>query len=301
MILPGVSEANRCSVLAEAPLKLLYDKDDLPHAKALRDERFKWLIQLGAVDLSKAPLNDEGFLFSYEHGEDHYQKLVIDRPHVYDRPEFRQDLVCLDTVLQRLNESGVEIVTPKTWAIGVDDDLPDDLEFPLFVRTPKSSWKRGGTQSRANNRKQLVDEMDLLRRAFGWDTKILARRWINVAVAGEFMFGEAPQEVRVWIVNQRPVAWSFHYLHVVPSPTGFPPSAKDLTILAERSERIGSAFQSRLIVADFVCDQRGDWWFLEAGPGAAAGTAHEAVFKFVADMLRSGNGTMTDDSVGGRL
>jgi hypothetical protein len=22
--------------------------------------------------------------------------------------------------------------------------LPDDLEFPLFVRTPKSSWKRGG-------------------------------------------------------------------------------------------------------------------------------------------------------------
>jgi hypothetical protein len=292
---------NPSTFFCEATLKLLYDKNDLPHAKKLRDERFNWLKQLGAFELSETPLKDAGFLFSYQHGEDHYQRLVADRPHVYDRPEFRHELVCLDSVLRKLNERGIEVPTPTTWAISVDEDLPSDLEYPLFVRTPKSSWKRGGTQSRANNLRELVDEIELLRRAFGWDTTILARRWINVAVAGTFMFGDAPQEIRVWIVNQQPIAWSFHYLHVVPSPSGFPPSVNDLQFIAELAKQIGSAFKSRLIVADFVRDQKGEWWFLEAGPGAAAGTAHEAVFKFVAESLRCGSGTMTDDAVGGRL
>src|SRR5262249_42408908 len=154
-----------------------------------------------------------GFLFAYQHGEEHYRQLVGDRPNVYDRPEQRSELIRLDHVLQRLIERGVDLPTPKTWVIGVDDGPPDDLDFPLFVRTPRSSWKRGGTQARAKNLKELTDEMELLRRAFGWDTPILARQWINVAVAGKFMFGDAPQEIRVWIVDRRPVAWSFHYLH----------------------------------------------------------------------------------------
>jgi hypothetical protein len=176
-----------------------------------------------------------------------------------------------------------------------------DLEFSLFVRTSQSSWKRGGTQSKANDLKELNDEMELLRRTFGWDTPILARRWIDVAVAGKFMFGDAPQEIRVWIVNQRPIAWSFHYLHVVPSPKGFPPSADDLRLLTELAEKVGSSFRSRLIAADFVRDRKGKWWFLEAGPGSAAGTAHEAVFKFVAEWIRGGNALLASDAVGGQL
>ncbi len=47
------------------------------------------------------------------------------------------------------------------------------------------------------------------------------RQWIDFAVAGQFMFGNAPQEIRTWIVDQQPVAWSFHYMHVIPSPAGF--------------------------------------------------------------------------------
>lgn len=46
-------------------MKLLYDKNGLPHAKKLRDERFTWLKEIGAVDLSDTSLSDEGFLFAY--------------------------------------------------------------------------------------------------------------------------------------------------------------------------------------------------------------------------------------------
>lgn len=282
-------------------MKLFYDKNDLQHSKKLRDDRFTWLEELGATELSEADPDDAGFLFGYEHGDEHYRNLVENRPNVRDRPEERAELVRLDLVLERLKEHGVDVPTPKTWIIGIDDAPPADLEFPVFVRTPKSSWKRGGTQARASNLRQLNDEVELLRRAFGWDTPILARKWIDVAVAGKWMFGDAPQEIRVWIVDHEPVAWSFHYLHVVRSPAGFPPKAQDLSLLADLARRIGSAFSSRLIAADFIRDRRGTWHFLEAGPGAASGTAHEAVFKFVAEKLRCEETQLQDDAVGGPL
>ena len=282
-------------------MKLLFDKNDLPDAKKLRDDRYRWMPDVAAVELSETPATEAGFLFVYQHGDEHYRNLVDDRPNVLDRPEQRQELIRLDEILKRLDERGITVPTPKTWVIGVDDNPPADLEFPLFVRTPKSSWKRGGTQSKVNTLKQLNDEAELLRRAFGWNTSILARQWINVAVAGKFMFGDAPQEIRVWLVDQRPIAWSFHYLHVVPMPKGFPPAAKDLDLIAGLSESIGSAFGSRLIVADFLRDRQGKWWFIEAGPGSAAGTAHEAVFKHVAERLRGGRSTFKVDAVGGPL
>ena len=122
-----------------------------------------------------------------------------------------------------------------------------------------------------------------------------------MAVAGKFMFGDAPQEIRIWLVDQRPVAWSFHYLQVVPMPKGFPPKTKDLNLIAGLAEIVGSAFGSRLIVADFVRDRHGKWWFLEAGPGSAAGTAHEAVFKNVAERLRGDSAMFKADAVGGPL
>lgn len=60
---------------------------------------------------------------------------------------------------------------------------------------------------------------------------------------------DAPQEIRVWIADHVPVAWSFDYLHVVPSPSGFPPKTQDLSLLADLAERIGSVFTSRLMAA----------------------------------------------------
>jgi len=64
-------------------MKLLYDKNDLPHSRKMRDERFKWLDELGASELSSAALDEAGFLFGYEHGDEHYRKLVGNRPNVH--------------------------------------------------------------------------------------------------------------------------------------------------------------------------------------------------------------------------
>jgi hypothetical protein len=240
-------------------MKLLYDHNDLPHARKLRDRRFR------------------------------------------DRPEEREELVRLDDVLQRLHECRVDVPTPKTWVLTVDEEPPSDLEFPLFVRTPISSWKRGGQQSKVRNLRELNDEAELLRRAFGWDTPILARQWLDLAVAGQWMFGDVPLEIRIWIMDGAPAAWSFHYLHALPNPKGLPPSPDDLKLLAELAAHIASPFRSRLIVADFVRDRKGKWHFLEAGPGAAAGTAYEAVFKYVAKRLVGEQTAAPDDAVGGAL
>lgn len=156
-------------------------------------------------------------------------------------------------------------------------------------------------QAKVRNLKELQDEVELLRRAFGWDVPILARQWLNLAVAGTWMFGNAPHEVRVWIADKAPVAWSFHYLHAVPHPSGFPPSDDDLRLLADLAARIAGHFRSRLIAADFVRDRKGRWHFLEAGPGAVAGTAHQTVFKYVARRLMGEQADTMDDAVGGRL
>lgn len=87
----------------------------------------------------------------------------------------------------------------------------------------------------------------------------------------------------------------------VPKPRGFPPTDTELSLLAEMATRIGSAFGVHLIVADFVRDRRGGWHFLEAGAGSAAGTAHEAVFKFVAQAILGTHPRFIGDSVGGPL
>ena len=67
----------------------------------------------------------------------------------------------------------------------------------------------------------LEEESELLRRVFGWDVPILAREWLELAVAGEWRFAQAPQEIRVWVVDGVPFVWSFHYMHVVENPKGF--------------------------------------------------------------------------------
>ena len=197
------------------PMNLVYDPKDLPDAKKLKDDRFVWLRELGAVELGEVQPEDNGFLFTYEHGESHLTEQVGNLPGIHDQPNERSELINLDDVIHRLNEAGVKIPTPKTWVIGVDDELPVDLTFPLFVRTPKSSWKRGGQQGKVRSIKELSDEAELLRRAFGWDTPIIAREWLEIAPAGKWMFGDAPQEIRTWVIDGTPVAWSLHYLHAI--------------------------------------------------------------------------------------
>ena len=280
-------------------MKLVYDSGDLANAKKLKDDRFEWLQELGAVELAELRSGDCGFLFSYEHGTEHLEKQIGRFPGIHDRPTERSELVNLNDVLRKLRDADIEIPTPKTWVIGIDDEVPSDLTFPLFVRTPKSSWKRGGEQGKARNLKELSDETELLRRAFGWDTPIIAREWLDIAPAGPWMFGDAPQEIRTWVIDGQPAAWSFHYLHAVESPAGFPPSDADLRQLEKMAAMVARPFQSRLIAADFVRDKKGDWHFMEAGPGAVAGTAHERVFKYVARTIVGEVDVLKADDVGG--
>ena len=130
---------------------LLYDRNDLPIAQRLRDARLGWLQELGAAELSAVPNDASGFLFGYQHGAEQYRASVGHRPNIADRPEHREELVRLDHVLQALERARVVLPTPQTWVLGVDEPLPEDIEFPLFVRTPTSSWKRGGGQGKVRN------------------------------------------------------------------------------------------------------------------------------------------------------
>ncbi len=136
-------------------MKLFYDSDDFPDAKKLKDERLKWLQEIGATDLQEADPQATGFLFGYWHGAGHLQRLGERYPNIRDRPEEKEELIRLDRILERLAEQGIEVPTPRTWVLRVDEEPPADLEFPLFVRTPVSSWKRGGDQAKVRNLKQL--------------------------------------------------------------------------------------------------------------------------------------------------
>jgi hypothetical protein len=245
-----------------------------------------WLDDLGAVPLEEADAACEAFLFAGARPIDDYRQLIANRPLLRDRPEGRKPLLRLDSVLQALDQKNVRVPRPQTWMLPLDTPLPQDLTFPLFVRTAESSWKKGGHISKVTNQKELEAEADMLRRALGWDATILARQWLDLAQAGNGRYGPVPQEVRIWVVDGVAFAWSFHHLHIVPEPEGLPPSPGDLKLLREWAGEVGTAFQSRLVVADFARGLDGRWWFIEAGPGSCAGTAHEQVFKATARRLQ---------------
>jgi hypothetical protein len=280
-------------------MELFYDeRDDAVH-EARGSRLLYWLDDIGAKPISEARPDDVGFVFAGARPIEDYQGLVARHLRLRDRCEEREPLLRLDTVLDALTSAGVEIPTPRTWRLPLDSPLPADLTFPLFVRTGQSSLKLGGRVSRVRNRAELESEASELRRALGWNALVLARAWHEFAQAGTGMYGPIPQEVRVWLVDGRPYAWSFHYLNVLPSPKGFPPAAADLRLLATLASRVCKPFRSRCVVADFARELTGDWTFIEAGPGSCAGTAHEAVFKAVAGKLRGEKGVAVSDAVGG--
>jgi hypothetical protein len=282
-------------------MQLLYDPRDDAYHERLGSQLLYWLDDLDAVPLGEAHPAAQGFLFAGARPLDDYRRLLARWPLVRDRPEEREPLLRLDTVLRALDRAGVRVPAPRTWVLPLDAPLPDDLSLPLFVRTAESSWKKGGHISRVRTAAELQDEAALLRRALGWDATVLARQWLDLAPAGEGRYGPVPQEVRTWVVDGVPFAWSFHYLNVVPRPAGFPPSSGDLTTLRRLAGEVGSAFRPRLVAADFARDAVGQWWFIEAGPGSCAGTGHEAVFKAVARRLRDGEAELQSDAVGGPL
>ena len=204
-------------------MQLFYDERDDSYHETHGSQILYWLDDLGAKPLSEAKPSDHGFLFAGARSIEDYGKLVEKLPLVRDRPEEREPLLRLDSVLEALSVASVTVPTPRTWRLPLDEPLPEDLTFPLFVRTAQSSWKAGGRISRVRSPEELQAEAAELRRALGWNALILARAWHDFAEAGESVYGPVPQEVRVWVVDQVPIAWSFHYLHLVKNPQGFPP------------------------------------------------------------------------------
>lgn len=280
-------------------IDLFYDERDDEAHEARGSQILYWLDDLGAKPLHEAKESDRGFVFAGARFIEDYRHLVRRHPHLRDRPEERAALLRLDSVLDALVAADVELPTPRTWRLPLDAPLPEDLTYPLFVRTAYSSLKLGGRISRVRNRKELESEVSELRRALGWDALILARRWHPLAEAGSSVYGPVPQEVRVWIVDGEPFAWSFHYLNVVTAPKGFPPTTNDLRELADLARRVGKAFRSRCVAADFAKEESGGWLFIEAGPGSCAGTAHETVFKAMAGRLRGDRVHVQSNAVGG--
>ena len=88
---------------------------------------------------------------------------------MHDRPDEREPLLRLDSVLDALSARSVKVPTPKTWRLALDAALPEDLTFPVFVRTALTSWKVGGRISCVRSQAELESEAAELRRAFGWN------------------------------------------------------------------------------------------------------------------------------------
>jgi hypothetical protein len=128
-----------------------------------------WLDDVGACPLNEANPADEGFLFAGARPIEDYRALVAPYPRLRDRPDEREPLLRLDSVLLTLDRAGVRVPSPRTWTLPLDEPVPEDLTFPLFLRTAESSWKKGGRISRVNKAKQLEAEAAELRRALGWD------------------------------------------------------------------------------------------------------------------------------------
>src|SRR5262245_13558937 len=213
-------------------MQLAYDPRDDPYHERLGSQVLYWLDDLGAVPLAEADPAAPVFLFTGARPIEDYRTLVSGFPLLRDRPEEREPLLRLDGVLCALARAGVAVPAPRTWVLGLDDPLPEDLTFPLFVRTAESSWKKGGEVARVVSVAELEAEAAALRRVLGWDATILARRWLDLAPAGVGRHGPVPREVRVWVVDGAPRAWSFHHLHLVPRPEGFPLAEEDRAELA---------------------------------------------------------------------
>lgn len=264
-------------------MKLFYNTNDAKIADDMGMARLFWLDDIGAIPIQEAHSEDKGYYFGFNQGIEHYRKLLVNFPYIHDLPEEREELHGYDRIFDKIKN--IDIPIPRTWILELDQELPSDINFPLFLRTAKTYWKRGGTSSYVRNMEELVDEVFLLRNSFGWDATIIVRKWLQLSDSGSFRYGVLPIEVRVWIVDHIPYAWSFHHMHVIKDPLGFPLSSEDVSTIKKYSWKIANLFRSRLFVADFVKDKEGQWYFVEADPGSCAGTGHEKVFKSVANCL----------------
>lgn len=280
-------------------MNLFYDdQDDTVHQR--RGSRILyWLDDLGAKPISECDPDESGFLFSVAGAISDYEELVADRPELTDRADERLPLMSLESILDGLIASSVELPMSRTWRLAWNDAIPDDITYPLFVRASDSSLKLDGSISRVRNINELLLEATELRRLLGWNALVIAREWKECMQSGTSTYGTLPQEIRVWVIEGKSFAWSFQHLNAIPSPVGFPPSQADLRELSELADRAATAFKSRCLFVDFAREVERGWTFVDAGPGSCASSDHEGVFKAVASRLMEKKFAFHNDSVGG--
>src|SRR5262249_29119999 len=136
-------------------MELFYDERDDKFHEARGSQILYWLDDLGGKPLTEARADDEGFLCTGARPMADFRRLVAGTSLVRDRPGEREPLLTLDSVLDALLAASVQVPTPKTWRLQVDEPLPEDLTFPLFVRSSLSSWKVGGRISRVRSPAEL--------------------------------------------------------------------------------------------------------------------------------------------------
>ena len=212
------------------------DRDDkLFEQRGMRN--LYWLDDLGAVPLSKLDPNVDSFLYAGARPIEDYRKLTAAYPKIHDTAAARLPLLNLDSVLLRMEQHNVDVSPPKTWIWEFDRPIPGDIQYPVFVRAAKSSWKLGGKISKVMNESEFKSEAFELRRAFGFDQSVLAREWLDIVPAGESAYGPVPMEIRTWIVDSVPYAWSFHHLQIVQDSDKFPLSKNDQAYLLELASK----------------------------------------------------------------
>src|SRR4051812_25920219 len=136
-------------------MQLFYDQRDDASHEARGSKILYWLDDLGAKPLSEARPEENGFLFAGARPIDDYRRLVARFPMLRDRPDEREPLLRLDCVLDALDHGKVDVARPPTWRLPLDAPLPEDLRFPVFVRTAFSSLKLGGRVSKVRTPSQL--------------------------------------------------------------------------------------------------------------------------------------------------
>jgi hypothetical protein len=101
-------------------MELLYDPRDDPYHERVGSQILYWLDDLGAKPFGEADPHRAGFLFTGARPVEDYRGLVAGLPLVRDRPEEREPLLRLDTVLARLKDAGVSVPMPPTWVLALD-------------------------------------------------------------------------------------------------------------------------------------------------------------------------------------
>src|SRR6516162_8583324 len=98
-------------------LQLLYDSRDDRYHERIGSQILYWLDDLGAVPLDEADPAAEGFLFAGARPIEDYRDHVARLPLVRDRPDEREPLLRLDSVLQAVEQADVKVPSARTWTL----------------------------------------------------------------------------------------------------------------------------------------------------------------------------------------